>query len=115
MIKLEGRVLLSDVVNRSFNKISKDCKIAVPEKVPLSCNFESDKTIGYVSLTKDSKGVYADILTDGKICASNSYIINKMHKEGELDVIDEITLTDIELTLAPVRDEYYLKIKEAKE
>ena len=39
MIKLEGRVLLFDVINQLSNKISKDCKLTMPEKVPLTWNF----------------------------------------------------------------------------
>lgn len=77
MIKLEGRVLLIDNIEQPFNKIPKYCKLTVPEKVPI---------------------------TDGKIGIGVSYTINKMHKEGELDVIDETTLTDIGLTLAPVHE-----------
>lgn len=130
MIKLEGRVLLFDVINQLSNKISKDCKLTVPEKVPLTWNFEHDKPIGFATPIRDDKGIYAtaetfsneyigikdirDILTDGKIGVGGYYSINKRHNEGELDIIDEATLLEIVLTLAPVREEYYFKIVEEK-
>lgn len=128
MIKLEGRVLLFDVINQSSNKISKDCKLTMSEKVPLTWNFEHNKPIGFATPIRDDKGIYAtaetfsneyigiedilDILTDGKIGVGGYYRVNKMHKEGELYIIDEATLLEIGLTLAPVREEYYFKIME---
>lgn len=129
MIKLEGRVLLFDVVDRLY-EIPKDCKLTIPEKVPLTWRFEHDKPIGFVMPIRDDKGIYAtaetfsneyigikdilDILTDGKIGVGGYYRINKMHEEGELDIIDEAILLEIGLTLAPVREEYYFKIVEEK-
>ena len=131
MIKLEGRVLLFDVINQlsyKINKIPKDCKLTMPEKVPLIWNFEHDKPIGFAIPIRDDKGIYATaetfsneyigvedirvILTDGKIGVGGYYRINKMHTEEGLDIIDEATLLDIGLTLAPVCEEYYFKIVE---
>lgn len=93
-------------------------------------NFEHDKPIGFATPIRDDKGIYAtaetfsneyigikdirDILTDGKIGVGGYYSINKRHNEGELDIIDEATLLEIGLTLAPVREEYYFKIVEEK-
>lgn len=130
MIRLEGRVLLFDKINQNSNKFSKDCKLDIPEKVPLTWNFEHDKPIGFASAIKDNNGVYAvaqtfsddyigvkdirDILTDGKIGVGGYYNKVKKHKEGELNVIDEATLRMIALTLAPVCDEYYFEIVEDK-
>lgn len=130
MIKLEGRVLLFDVINQSSDKFTKDCKLTIPERVPLTWNFEHDNPIGFVLPIRDDKGIYAtaetfsnehidigiediwDILTNGKIGVGGCYRINKKHKEGELYIIDEATLLEIGLTLAPVREEYYFKIME---
>ena len=67
MIKLEGRVLLFDVVNQPFDKIPKDCKLTIPEKVPLTWNFEHDKPIGFVLPIRDDKGIYATAETEGAI------------------------------------------------
>ena len=128
MIKLEGRVLLFDAVNQTSDKFAKDCKLTIPEKVPLTWEFKHDKPIGFVMPIRDDKGIYAtaetfsneyigvedirDILTDGKIGVGGCYRVNKMHKEGELFIIDEATLLEIGLTLGPVREEYYFKIME---
>ena len=122
MIKLEGRVLLFNVVNQPADKFSKDCKLTIPEKVPLTWGFEHNKPIGFALPFKDSDGIYATaetfsyeymgVLTGGKIGVGGYYRINKMHKEGELDIIDEAALLEIGLTLAPVREEYYFKIME---
>lgn len=53
-----------------------------------------------------------DILTDGKIGVGGYYKLGETHYEGKLLIIDEATLVEIGLTLAPVRDEYYFKIME---
>lgn len=53
-----------------------------------------------------------DILTDGKIGVGGYYKLGETHYEGKLLIIDEATLVEICLTLAPVRDEYYFKIME---
>lgn len=125
MIKLEGRVLLFDEINRSANKFPKNCEIIIPERVPLTWNFEHDKTIGFAIPFKDNNGIYGtaeifsneyinvedirDIFTDGKIGVGGKYKLGETHNEGELLIIDEATLVEIGLTLAPVRDEYYFK------
>ena len=126
MIKLEGRVLLFDEININHDKFSKDCKINFPEKVPLTWNFEHNNSIGYAVPVKDDKGIYATaeifrddyisvkdirgIFANGKIGVGGYYNRVKKHQEEELVVIDEATLLEIGLTLAPVRDKYYFKI-----
>lgn len=55
-----------------------------------------------------------DILTDGKIGVGGYYKLGETHYEGKLLIIDEATLVEIGLTLAPVRDEYYFKIMEGQ-
>lgn len=128
MTRLEGRVLLFDVVNQPADKFSKDCKITIPNRVPLTWNFQHDELIGIALPIIDNKGIYAtaaafsneyigvkdirDILTDGKIGVGGCYRVNQMHEDGKLKIIDEATLVEIGLTLAPVRDEYYFKIME---
>lgn len=126
MIKLEGRVLLFDEINRSSDKFPKNCEIIIPKKIPLTWNFEHNKPIGFAIPFKDNNGIYAtaetfsneyinvkdirDILTDGKIGVGGYYKLGETHYEGKLLIIDEATLVEIGLTLAPVRDEYYFKI-----
>ena len=126
MIKLKGRVLLFDEIDINHDKFSKDCKINFSGKVPLmTWNFNHNDSIGFAVPVKDDKGIYAkaeifcdnyarikDIFANGKIGVGGYYKIVKKHKEGELVVIDEATLLEIGLTLAPVRAEYFFAIVE---
>lgn len=61
MIIFEGRALLFDSVNKQGTfSFAKDCKIEIPEKVPLLWNFKSsspEKVLGFASLQKDNKGL----------------------------------------------------------
>ena len=56
---LEGRILLFDTVNGSRDIFAKDCKIDIPEKVPLTWNFDHEKVIGFAKVIKDDKGLVA--------------------------------------------------------
>lgn len=130
-IKLEGRVLLFDKVNVTGNKFSKDCKVTIPEKVPLTLEFIPDAPIGHASVIKDNLGIYAkaetipndyisdedlkNILNDRKkIGVGGFYDRVKRHEEYGMDIIDEATLWSIGLTSYPVCDEYYFEIVEEK-
>ena len=130
-IKLEGRVLLFDAVNVTGNKFSKDCKVTIPEKVPLTLEFRPNAPIGYASAIKDNLGIYAkaetipndyisdedlkNILNDRKkIGVGGFYNRIKRHEECGMDIIDEATLLSIGLTSYPVCDEYFLEIVENK-
>ena len=57
LIKLEGRILLFDTVNKNGDIFPKDCKIDIPEKVPLTWDFNHEKVIGFANATKDDKGL----------------------------------------------------------
>ena len=127
-MKLEGRILLFDTVNLNKDIFPKDCKITIPEKLPLTWQFDQRKPIGFAEVSKDDKGLVAtaetfpddyigvkdirEILTDGKIGAGGYYNKVKRHNEGNLTVIDEATLRAIGLVLAPVREEYSFEIIE---
>ena len=56
---LEGRILLFDTVNRNGDIFPKDCKINIPEKVPLTWDFNHKEIIGFAKVTKDNKGLVA--------------------------------------------------------
>ena len=133
-IKLEGRVLLFDAVNVTGNKFSKDCKVTITEKVPLTLEFRPYAPIGYASVIKDNLGIYAkaeiipndyisdedlkNILNDlndrKKIGVGGFYDRIKRHDEYGIDIIDEATLRSIGLTSYPVCNEYYFEIVEEK-
>ena len=123
---LEGRILLFDTVSKNGDIFSKDCKIDIPEKVPLTWNFNNEKVIGFANVTKDDKGLSAkaetfsnemigvedlsSIFKDGKIGAGGYYTHVKKHSDGSFIVVDEAKLREVALVLAPVNDAYYFEI-----
>lgn len=130
-MKLQGRLLIFDAVNKNvdrywWNIFSKDCKIDIPEKVPLTWNFDKEKIIGSAMVQKDDKGLVAiaetfsnefigvedlnSIFEDGKIGAGGGYILTKEHRDKSFIVIDEAKLREVALVLAPVNDEYSFEI-----
>lgn len=129
-IKLEGRILLFNHVNKNNDIFPDNCKIVIPEKVPLLWEFHHGEVIGVAEVTKDDKGLVAkadifsdnfidvdieDILSDGKIGVGGFYNKVKKHNEGHFIIVNEATLRETSLTLAPVCDEYYFEIvKEGK-
>ena len=126
MIKLEGRILLFDTVNKNRDIFSKDCKIDIPEKVPLTWDFNHGQVIGFANVIKDDKGLIAkaetfsnkiigvedlsSIFEDGKFGAGGFYTNVKKHNDGSFIVVDEAKLREVALVLAPVNKEYYFEI-----
>ena len=128
---LEGRILLFDVVNKNRDIFPKDCKIDIPEKVPLTWNFNHEQVIGFTKVIKDDKGLVAraeimpnehfsendirKVFEDGKIGSCGFYNYIKTHNEGSFFtfiVVDEAKLFEVALVLAPVNDEYLFEIVE---
>ena len=125
---LEGRILLFDTVNKNRDIFPKDCKIDIPEKVPLTWDFNHEKIIGFANVTKDNKGLVAraetfsneiigvedlsSIFEDGKIGSGGYYTHVKMHSDGSFIVVDKAKLREVALVLAPVNEEYLFKIVE---
>ena len=124
---LEGRILLFD-----GDIFSKDCEIDIPEKVPLTWNFNYEKVIGFANVTKDDKGLVAkaetfsnemigvedlsSIFKDGKIGAGGYYTNVKIKKnnDGSHIVVYKARLRDVALVLDPVNEEYSFEIVEEK-
>ena len=125
-IKLKGRILLFDTVNKSKDIFPKDCEIDIPEKIPLLWNFDHNRCIGVAEVTKDDKGLIAKaeitpnihyteddvckVFKDNKFGVGGYYNKVKKHSEGNSIVIDEATLREVSLVLDPVNDEYYFEI-----
>ena len=130
-MKLEGRILLFDVVNKSGDVFTKYCKIDIPEAVPLTFDFNPHQVIGFANVTRDDKGLFAkaetfsneiigvedlnSIFEDGKIGAGGFYNLIKKHNEGSIIVVDEAKLNEVALVLKPVNDEYSFEIVGEKE
>ena len=127
---LEGRILLFDTVNKNKDIFPKDCKIDIPEKVPLTWDFNHEKVIGFAKVTKDNKGLVAkaetfsneiigvedlsSIFEDGKFGTGGFYTNVKKHNDRSLIVVDEAKLREVALVLAPVNKEYYFEIVKEK-
>ena len=123
---LEGRILLFDTVDKNRNRFSEDCKIDIPEKVPLTWNFNHENVIGFAKVIKDDKGLIAKVETfsnemigvenlnsifeDGKFGAGGFYTNIKKHNDGSFIVIDEAKLCEVALVLAPVNEKYSFEI-----
>ena len=127
---LEGRILLFNNVSKNGDIFSKDCKIDIPEKVPLTWNFNHEKVIGFANVTKDDKGLSAkaetfsnemigvedlsSIFEDGKFGAGGFYTNVKMHNNGLSIVVNEAKLREVALVSDPVNEEYSFEIVEDK-
>ena len=127
---LEGRILLFNTVSKNRDIFSKDCKIDIPEKVPLTWNFNHEKVIGFANVTKDDKGLSAkaetfsnemigvedlsSIFEDGKFGAGGFYTNVKMHNNGSSIVVNEAKLREVALVSDPVNEEYSFEIVEDK-
>ena len=127
---LEGRILLFNTVSKNGDIFSKDCKIDIPEKVPLTWNFNNEKVIGFANVTKDDKGLIAkaetfsnemigvedlsSIFEDGKFGAGGFYTNVKMHNNGSSIVVNEAKLREVALVSDPVNEEYSFEIVEDK-
>lgn len=127
-MKLEGRILLFDTVNKSGDIFAKNCKIDIPEAVPLTFDFNPHKVIGFANVTRDDKGLFAkaetfsneiigvedlnSIFEDGKIGAGGFYNLIKTHNDGSIIVVDEAKLNEVALVLGPVNGEYSFEIIE---
>ena len=127
---LEERILLFNTVSKNGDIFSKDCKIDIPEKVPLTWNFNHEKVIGFANVIKDDKGLSAkaetfsnemigvedlsSIFEDGKFGAGGFYTNVKMHNNGSSIVVNEAKLCEVELVSDPVNEEYSFEIVEEK-
>ena len=120
-MKLEGRILLFDTVNKSGDVFPKNCKIDIPEAVPLTFDFNPHKVIGFANVTRDDKGLFAKAETfsnetigveDGKIGAGGFYNLIKIHNEGSIMVVNEAKLNEVALILDPVNEGYSFEIIE---
>ena len=128
---LEGRILLFDTVNKNRDVFPKDCKIDIPEKVPLMWDFNHEEIIGFAEVTQDNKGLVAraetfsnemigvedlsSIFKNGKIGAGGHYTNVKMHNNRSSIVVYEAKLSEVALVLDPVNEEYSFEIVEDKD
>lgn len=125
-MKLQGRILLFNEVNLTNDIFYASCNITIPEKVPLTFNFNRDQVIGFAKATIDDIGItfIAETLSNemigvddirskfenGKIGVGGYYTNIKNHDDRNFRIIDEARLCEIALVPDPVRKEYYCEI-----
>ena len=125
-MKLHGRILLFDEVNLNNDIFSASCNITIPEKVPLTLNFNREQVIGFAKATIDDIGIMfiAETLSNdiigvddlrskfenGKIGVGGYYTNIKYHDDRNFRIIDKARLCQIALVPDPVRTEYYCEI-----
>ena len=125
-MKLQGRILLFNEVNLTNDIFYASCNITIPEKVPLTFNFNRDQVIGFAKATIDDIGItfIAETLSNemigvddirskfenGKIGVGGYYNNIKYHDDRNFRIIDEARLCKIALVPDPVRKEYYCEI-----
>lgn len=62
-----------DVPNAFHHVISKDCKIDIPDKVPIVCEFDrTHMPIGFANVTRTNEGLIfeGDVVTNKNLCDS---------------------------------------------
>ncbi len=94
-LKLKGRVLKFDVVDKCNRKFASDCKVTFPEKVPVTYNFSPDEIIGYADISKVEDGLNCEVsLFDMNILPQNEYFVGGYYTRVKTHVKDHITVID---------------------
>lgn len=127
MVKMTGRLLLFDKIDKLGLIFPKDCELTYPEKCPVAWQFKFNEptlVMGTASVTKDEKGLICDVeLTNfdrdilHNVFHDESYIggyYNKIkrHKENGATIIDKCNLVGIGITLGPADEEMKMVVKE---
>lgn len=119
MIKMTGKILIFDKPTKNGDMISKDCKITLPETVPVTWEFQRTcpgDVIGTAIVAKQPDCVTCDIklhkfdrefLRDqnDEIGIGGYYDQVSFHMENEIKVVDKARLRMVGVTLMPVDDE----------
>ena len=116
-MKLEGRILLFDKVNKNGVAFSKTCKVYIPEKLPLLWNYE--EPIGIAEATIDDNGIFAsaetyedkccdlyinEITKNGMMPVGGEYYVAETHMDDKNTIIDKATLSAVSLISNPACD-----------
>ena len=126
-MKVKGCLLKFDVPNANHSVISKDCKIYIPDKIPIICEFDrTHPPIGFANVTRTNEGLifegkvvspYSDVIVgmikDGKTVGAGGYY-NKV-KRDEKGLITEMALREVSYVRVPVNPDYKFEIAEESE
>ena len=124
MIRLSGRFLKYNLIDKNGVQFSKSATIKIPSKVFVLFNFDKSHPISIAKVIKDEEGLLAEIesgmddvlelLEDDKIGCGGYYRAVKSHMEYGIKVIDSAELVSISITLVPSSAEYYVSRKETR-
>ena len=121
-MKVKGVLLKFDVPNAFHSVISKDCKIDIPDKVPIIHNFDmAHQPIGFCNVTRTNEG----LIFEGDVASPYGEIIAEMIKNGETagaggrynkvkrdekGLITEMALREVSYVRVPVNPDYKFEI-----
>lgn len=95
MNRFEGRVLKLDTIDKCGRKFASDCKIAFPEKIPVTHNFNMDEIIGHADISKVEDGLNCEVsLLDTDIFPGDEYFVGGYYTGIKTHVEDHITVVD---------------------
>ena len=124
MIRLSGRFLKYNLIDKNGVQFPKSATIKIPSKVFVLFNFDKSHPIGIAEVIKDEEGLLAEIesemddilelLEDDKVGCGGYYRAVKSHMEYGIKVIDSAELVSISITLVPSSAEYYVSRKETR-
>ena len=125
MLKATCNLLMFDKPDTLGNLFPKECKIEIPERIPVTHDFKFyEPAIGSASVVREEDGLVAEIefyspdediikdcIRDEVIYAGGYYNRVKTHNENGFRVVDSMTLHGISLTYADVYGDKSLLIK----
>lgn len=126
-MKIKGTLLKFDVLNANGSRVSKDCKINIPEKVPLcyDFNFDVNHILGNCAVERTDEGLIFEgninektpidmnaLLKSSDIRGIGGYYTNvKSHFNNKHErVVDNMNLKSCSITLSPVHPDYKFEI-----
>lgn len=123
-MKIKGKLLTFNKLFGDGSYFPEDCKIDIPEKIPLltDFNFSFNSVIGNGVVTRTDDGLYfdgeitmkaeKDVVTELYSGLGGYYVKVKSHDDGPKRVIDESTLKSVSLVGHPMLPEFSFEIVE---
>lgn len=98
MIKLKGRLLNLNSIDVCGRKLSKNCKISFPDKIPVFYNFQHNiSPCGFAKIHKDKHELECEVELSGEIPIENAYIDSC--KSISMSIVPDDQVADINLKI----------------
>lgn len=104
MVEFEGLILTFGTVDKSNLIFPLDCKIILPDKIPVTHNFNKNEIIGHADIHKIRNDIRGRIsIFDSELFSENEYFIGGyytdvyMHTENGIKVVDSCRLVSISI------------------